>query len=400
MRIAIIGAGASGIYSAILLKKEHPEAEIVVFEKEEKIARKLYATGNGHCNLLNRQLTGDAYNNPEFMDPLLKRYPYLFLKELLKSWGIAVQEEGDYVYPGSYNAATYVGLLEKIARALGIHFVLATRVLDYQAVTGGYCLKIDKNIPDLPLIFEKVIFAVGGKSTPKLGSDGRFEAVLKNHGYRFKYALPGLAPVKVVNPSFIKGMAGYRHHALVRLLNKTGDELYQEEGEVLFKEDGLSGIVIFNVESVYCRYGLSESAKIALDYFPDKKAEELSIEFAEEAKLNPSFFLDSFFPEEIQKHFLRSLSAANVSSLSHQGGFEALANLVKNDEFLIDQPYGFDNSQVTVGGLSLLDVNEHLESKREKGIFFTGELLDINGKCGGFNLTWALISALLVKEGL
>jgi predicted flavoprotein YhiN len=168
MRIAIIGAGASGIYSAILLKKEHPEAEIVVFEKEEKIARKLYATGNGHCNLLNRQLTGDAYNNPEFMDPLLKRYPYLFLKELLKSWGIAVQEEGDYVYPGSYNAATYVGLLEKIARALGIHFILATRVLDYQAVTGGYCLKIDKNIPDLPLIFEKVIFAVGGQKHPKI----------------------------------------------------------------------------------------------------------------------------------------------------------------------------------------------------------------------------------------
>ena len=117
MRIAVIGAGASGLYGAIAIKKKHPEAEVTVFEKEAKIGRKLYATGNGHCNLLNAAVADKDFNHPDFLASYLSRYSFAFLKKTLTDWGILTWQEGDYVYPLSYSAPTYVGLLSALAMA-------------------------------------------------------------------------------------------------------------------------------------------------------------------------------------------------------------------------------------------------------------------------------------------
>jgi predicted flavoprotein YhiN len=144
MRIAVIGGGASGLYGAIALKKKHPEAEVFIYEKEEKIARKLYATGNGHCNLLNAALKPEDFNRSfAFIAPYLKRYPFASLEKTLVSWGVATLHEGDYVYPLSYNAGTYVGFLSALAtRVLGIRFCFTgVRVLDYSSKEGGFYLK-------------------------------------------------------------------------------------------------------------------------------------------------------------------------------------------------------------------------------------------------------------------
>src|SRR5574344_780588 len=145
MRIAIIGGGASGLYSAILLKKKDPAAEIVVFEKEAKIGRKLYATGNGHCNLLNAGITPQAFNDPKALAPYLKRYPFSLLEKMLNDWGIETLHEGNYVYPLSYSAATYVGFLVQLAKSLGVNFFMGVRVLDYSPKGSGFCLKTDAN---------------------------------------------------------------------------------------------------------------------------------------------------------------------------------------------------------------------------------------------------------------
>jgi len=391
MRIAIIGGGASGLYSAILLQKKHQDAEIVVFEKETKIGRKLYATGNGHCNLLNAAIRPEAFNDPAWIAPYLKRYPFSSLEKTLNDWGVETLHEGDYVYPLSYSAATYVGFLTQIATGLGVKFVPGVRVLDYQAKASGFCLKTDANPSSIDLVFDKIVIAVGGASSPKLGSDGKSVSFWRLHGYDLVPFEPGLAPLKILHPDILKGMAGYRHEARVRLLSKEGKALYEEEGEVLFKEDGLSGIVIFNVESAYLRLGKPIEAEISLDLFPHEKEEELAKRLSNDRKKNPSFYLDAYLPKDVQAHFRKGMKGDEASFL---------ASKLKDDRYLISGVYGFDSSQVSIGGVRLSEVDAQLQSRREKGVYFVGEALNIDGFCGGFNLSWALLSALILEEGL
>jgi len=390
MRIAIIGGGASGLYTAIAVQKKHPDAEVVVFEKEAKMARKLYATGNGHCNLLNASLSAQAFNHPDFIAPYLTRYPFDELEKTLGSWGVETLHEGDYVYPLSYSASTYVGLLLKIAESLKIKAILNARFVDYEKKDGGFALKIDAD-SQTDLFFDRLIFATGGQSTSKLGSDGKCFPLFVRHGYPLVPLEPGLAPMKIQYPERVKGLSGFRHRANVGLLSSQGALLYQEEGEVLFKEDGLSGIVVFNVESAYVRLGKPFGAKLVLDYFPEKSEAELLSELKASEKKNPSFFFDAYFPAEAQSHFFTDNPRKELSRLSQS---------LKQDVFEIKAPYGFENSQVSVGGIALSSVDEHLESRLEKGLYFVGEALDIDGFCGGFNLSWALLSALIVRDHL
>jgi predicted Rossmann fold flavoprotein len=390
MRIAVIGAGASGLDGAIALKKKYPAAEVVVFEKEEKIGRKLYATGNGHCNLLNAAVKPSDFNHPDFIAPYLALYPFASLEKTLADWGVLTLCEGDYVYPLSYSAPTYVGFLSSLALSLGIRFCLGVRLLDYVLKGGKILLKVSANPASIDLSFDKLILASGGESTPKLGSDGSLYPLLKNHGYSLVAPLPGLAPFKVVHPETLKGLSGYRHEAKVSLLSSSGQTLYQEVGEVLYRDEGLSGIVVFNVESVYCRLSCPEKCELSLDLFPDLSVEELSARLEKSNQINPTFYGDAFFPKEVQAHFGFGLKK----------DFLALAKRLKDDRYLIKGSEGFEHSQVTVGGLALSEVKATFESRKEPGVYFTGEVLDIDGFCGGFNLTWALLSALIVRDSL
>lgn len=391
MRIAILGGGASGLYSAILLKKKHPKDEVVVFEKETKIARKLYATGNGHCNLLNASLSPLAFNDPKGVAPYLARYPFPLLEKTLKEWGVETLHEGDYVYPLSYSAGTYVSFLLQLAEHLDVRFVSGVRVLDYEAKGQGFCLKIDANPAPMDLTFDKIVLAMGGASSPKLGSDGKSVSFLRLHGYDLVPFEPGLAPIKVSHPEILKGMAGYRHEGKVSLLSKEGKPLYEEAGEILFKDDGLSGIVLFNVESVYLRLGKPVGAQIQLDLFPEQSEKELAAQLLADQKKNPSFYLDAYFPLDVQPHFKKAAQGEEAVALAHA---------LKNDRYVISGVYGFESSQVSVGGVKLSEVDSSLESKKEKGVYFVGEVLNVDGFCGGFNLSWALVSALVLEEGL
>jgi len=398
MSTLIVGGGAAGLYASILLKKKHPAEQIVVLDKEEKIARKMYATGNGHCNLLNRHLEPAFYSHPEFMAPILAKYDFSMLCALLESWGIALREEGDCVYPESYNAGCYVSLLSQIAKSLGVEFVLGCRAEDYSQKERGFAVNIEKGFKPLP-IFDNLLFAVGGLSSPNLGSDGSFYSCLKEHGYHLVPPEPGLAPLKLFSSVSLKPLAGFRHEAKVTLLDSKGHSLYAETGEVLFKEDGISGIVVFNIESVYVRLKKPVGATLSLDYFPSLSFEGLLAHLTSVFEKNPRFFLSSFFPYEMGQHLCLALGKKEPSSFSNQD-LVSLTKLLKEEKYPIVGTYDFRNSQVTIGGVSLEELGPHLESKREEKVAFAGEIIDIDGMCGGYNLAWSLISALLVSEVL
>jgi predicted Rossmann fold flavoprotein len=383
MKIAIVGSGASGLYCAILLKKKNAANDVFVIEKDEKIGRKLYATGNGHCNLLNLSLESKAYNHPDFMEKVISLYPYSYLKKELADWGLEVIEKGNYVYPLNFNASAFVGFLTDLCHNLGVHFVLKTRVRDYEIGHGGITLMTSEG--SLPS-FDELILAVGGESTPKLGSDGSFFPILKKHGYEIEDLKPGLAPLKLLDED-IKPLAGLRHDAKVEAV-VSGKVVFSEKGEILYKDDGISGIVIFNAESALLRLNHFKGAGIHIDLFPDVSEKELADRLAIDQKNNPPFFFEAYFQDELAKHIL-----ARAKS---QTDGRKIAQAIKNLVYSVREPYSFENSQVTIGGVSLKEVDSSLQSKREKNVYFAGEIVDIDGNCGGFNLSWALLSTLMI----
>ena len=395
MRIAIIGGGAAGIYSALLIKQDHPSFDVHIFEKEKKLGRKLCATGNGRCNLLNADLTPEKYNHPDVMKGVLDAYPFSYLCSVIKSFGIPLHDENGYLYPESNNAVSYTDFLVDLLRQFKVGIHLETEVTDYEQKAGKFRI-VTLNCMDFGL-FDKVILTVGGCSTPNLGSDGRTFPVLEKHGYQIVPLRPGLCPIKIKNQKTIKGLSGLRRKALVTA-TVSSRQVFQETGEVLFKEDGLSGIVIFNLESALTRLGVLPQSEIHLGLLPDESVEDLFGDLVAFHKMNPENFLSGFFPEALSSYIYK-INKLDNRQLS-DSDLRTLSRSIKDLVFLPESSYSFENSQVTLGGVSFSEVGPGLESKKEKGLFFAGEVLDLDGLCGGYNLTWALLSALIVSEAL
>ena len=368
MKILIVGAGAAGIVAAINYKRNHKTDDVLVIERLDSSLKKLLASGNGKCNLGNSNIDFSNYNNPEFAKEIIKGYDY---KKFFSSISIETKLFGDLAYPVSESAVSVKEALLNSAKNLGISIKNAEKLVDF-AVKGKIEVTTDKS----KYLVDKLYLAGGLKSSPKLGSDGSVLDVLKRHGYKVKTPEAGLCPLFTKEKTKI--IDGIRVKSTVSLF-KNGKLVHKEDGEVLFKEHGLSGIVIFNTMSIISR-DPKQSYKISLDLLPDFSVEYLknyrnSHKFSELllAFVNPK--LSRYLEERFQKE-------------------DQIFASIKALEFTYDKPYGFEFSQVSVGGVDISDVDENLMSKLEKNVYIIGELLDIDGPCGGYNLTWAFASAI------
>lgn len=382
MKIVIVGAGASGLILSLALKENNPHVDVVVIEHNNKIAKKMYATGNGKCNLANNIIHEDSYNN-EFAINILNVVNLNNIEQFYKNNGIVLSNINDLIYPANLNSETTIHILENHAKELGVVFCLEEDVIDYnqkEIITNRSHYSYDK-----------LVFACGLCSAPKLGSDGHLVDVFKKHNYKISEIIPGLCPIKCrENNSLISGL---RHDANVTLYSKNYQ--YSETGEVLFKNDGLSGIVIFNIASLIARRKLND-ALISLDFFPNVSINGLIKEFFDlnKSKLN---FLDGYFHHSLSTYLLKRLDIKEKNYYSLPEITE-LAHLVKNMPFHYQNNYSFDNSQVSIGGISINNINNDLSSKIEKNVYFIGEILDIDGLCGGYNLMWAASSAIYLSN--
>jgi predicted Rossmann fold flavoprotein len=387
MKLAVIGASGAGLPFASFLLKKHPDYEVTLFDGNEKIGKKLLATGNGHCNLLNVKASPDSYNDPDFVSPVLKRFHYSDIEEALLSIGVSLMRIGDLAYPQSYTASGYVSALTSFISSHNGIFRLGTRVEEYKKEGNKWLLRTNHG----DFAFDKLVFCSGGKSGRNLGSDGSLFPVFATHGYSLTSLKPGLCPMKVKEN--VSSLNGLRHEALVSLL-KEGQEIYRERGEVLFKNDGLSGIVIFNVEREATR---KKGDAVSLDLFPERSAKDLEETVITLFKSNPSFGA-SFLPLPLFEYCLKEACVKDLDSLERSHDF---AFALKNLSFSISGLYDFRDSQVTLGGISLSCVSsKNLESKLEENVYFLGEVLDVDGPCGGYNLGWCLASSLALASSL
>ena len=373
MKIAVIGGGVSGITFAVNRKKNHPQDEILVFEHGEKLLRKILSTGNGKCNIANAGEIDKIYNS-DVATTIISKYNYQKQNEFLDSLNIKTKLVGNLSYPISESAVTVRNAFLKAVEEFGIKCFTSTQVLDYKKIDKGYIVQTNDGEHKVDV----VVFACGGKSSPKLGSDGSIFESLKKHGYKVKELNPALCPIYTKEKTKI--LDGTRVKAEVALLDGS-KEIFRESGELLFKEHGLSGIVIFNASRIIAQ-NPQKPYRIQLDLLPDISVDELK----------------KFLKNNDKNSLLESYLHPNLAK--YLSDREDIIQAVKSLTFTFDRLYGFDNSQISVGGLDLNEVDAILQSKKEKGIYFLGEMLDIDAPCGGYNLMWAIGSALFVSENI
>lgn len=368
MNVIIIGAGASGVTAAINYKRNHQLDEVLIIEQLEKPLKKLLATGNGKCNLGNANLNVNRFKNNNYVEPIISEFNY---KNFFESISIKTKLIGDLAYPVSESAVSVREAFLKELRKLKIKLNVEEKLIDYCLVENKITVITSKN----QYTCDKLYLAGGLKSSPKLGSDGSIFEILKRHNYKINEINPGLCPIYTIEKT--KELDGIRVKANVKLI--VDDYCVHEEfGEVLFKEHGLSGIVIFNIMSVIAR-NIKNKYKISIDLLPDFSISDLN-QFLSNHTLDE--FLLAFINPKLANYIKSQINTKNI------------IDVVKNLEFTFDKPYGFEYSQVSVGGVCFNSVDNNLMSKSENNVYIIGELLDVDGPCGGYNLTWAFASAI------
>ena len=360
MRIGIIGGGASGTFVAIRIKELNPSFDVTIIERNDKLMKKIAVTGNGRCNYANLGDLDNKYNNP-FANQIINNLKPNELVAIFDKYGIHPTTIDNLVYPVSLSAQTVILMLNKRLEELKINVCLNENVLDYQIKDNKCHLKTDKD----PHVFDKLVFSCGGKAYPQLGTDGSLFDMLRQHGYMIETLSPSLSPIKVKENT--KKISGQRVKCLVSLLYKD-KPYYSEEGEVLFKDDGLSGIVILNMSQTINRLSDKKDVKIILDLAPNQK-------------VNPDQYLEFVHPKVAT--YLKE-NNLNINKMV----------------FSFKNFYDFNIAEVSHGGVSLNDVTDELMSKKENIVFFTGEVLDIDGMCGGYNLMFAFASAETVAKAI
>ncbi len=370
MKIAFVGGGAANLIAANLLIKKHPNYEVVIVDKKAKLGRKLSMTGNGKCNLAPLNDNFDAYNNSSFIKELFSNISLKQYLKTLEELGIptkTIKNQG--YYPLSENASNVVDIL--INQLKGKVSIINDEVIDYKINE----LRLKNNGA---LSFDKIIFAIGGKSYPNSGSDGTLFPVFKKHGYQINELKPSLCPIKVKEN--IKSLFGARNHAKMTLLDNNDQVIYEEEGEIMFKKDALSGIAIMNMSHFIAHK--PGQYRIKIDFLMDNN-------FSYIDNLSLMDNLIKYVNKPIAEYILK-IANGNIE-LSHY-----LSNLIFN----VDTLYDFESAQVTAGGISLKEIDNSFMSKREPNIYLIGEMLDIDGLCGGYNLRFAITSAIKMVESL
>lgn len=390
MKIAVIGGGASGLMAAIAAKND--DNEVVIYEREKRVGKKILATGNGRCNLTNMNADIERYHGTDrsFIEGALKRR---WVSETLDFFGelgiLWKEEQNGKVYPYSDTASSVLDVLRMRVNRLGIKTECEAEV---SSVTGGrdggFILKFYSG---KSCECDRVIVATGGKASPALGSNGSGYKILEHFGHKTSRLFPSLVQLKTSGET-AKKLKGIKVNAVV----KCGEVC--ESGELLFTEYGLSGPPVFSISS---RVGEGDVLKI--DIMPEYDFGTVKSILYERCAYLYDAPLEEFFTGMLNKRvgqvLLKSLDIAPLSRLCStlsEKETEKIAKRIKGWEFVVNGTMSWNNAQVTKGGVYTKDFNPvTMESKLKKGLYACGEVLDIDGDCGGFNLQWAWSSGYL-----
>ncbi len=398
--VIIIGGGASGLCAAIAIKQLAPQKSVRIFESLPRVGKKLITTGNGRCNISNKNITLDRYHgeHKDFCKYALEKYNLSVCEKFFYNIGIPFIYEGDKVYPASLQAGSVVDCLRFAAEELGVIIHTDIKVTDINTMGKDYKILSNK----LGFITENVIIATGGLAGgEKLGCDGEMLDILKKAGFKTVKPQPSIVQIKTKN-DITKQLKGIKLDANVSVL-KDNEILRRDFGEVLFTDYGLSGPPVMQVSREVSKNG---GDLVSLDIMPNTAFEELCSIIEDRAKRFSDRTLEEFFTGMFNKRVGQVILKTAGFKLSDKasilcGKARKVANVIKNMQFAVTGTTGFANAQVTAGGLDTTQFNpKTMESNDCKNLYCIGEILDIDGDCGGFNLQWAWSSAMAAANAI
>ena len=391
--IAVIGAGAAGMIAAISAARENPALKTAVIDAMPVVGKKILATGNGRCNLSNKNAASHEYRGKDFAAFALKKYDVKFTLDFFKSLGLyTVTDSEGRIYPMSMTAASVSDALRLELVRLGITVITGERVKS--VIKSGDFFVIDGR-----LRAKKIIVACGGKASPSQGSDGSGFEILSSLGHKIIAPLPALVQLTSEN-KIVRSFKGMRAKGKMTLF--AGDKKCGEtQGEILFTEYGLSGIASMDAQRILCEHISKEKCSVCIDFLPGMSEEEICSAIKKTAERDPKRksenLLIGLLPKRIGQGLIKCLYIKNDCPVCEikEEDFTRLSGLIKNFKVYISSYKGFENAQITRGGADVSEFNaETLESLKVKGLFCAGEVLDVDGACGGFNLQWAWSSGI------
>jgi predicted Rossmann fold flavoprotein len=399
--VAIIGAGASGLFTSILLAKKG--FRVLVFEKNSKAGRKLLATGNGKCNISNTNLSLEFFHstNYHFFKYAIETFDSNLFEKQMQSIGLDTKFKGSKIYPKSDQSSSVVDVLFFEAQYLGVEFYFDAFIENIEK-KDKFIIDVKDNLYEV----DRVIISTGSGAMKKLGSSESGYSLASNFGHTIIKPIPSLVQLESKNES-IKKLNGVKTKANVTLLINN-QKVSVKEGEILFAKYGVSGNTILDL-SKEASIALSEfnAVDILVDIFPNEDKNKLIALLERKQKQighkPKEFLLLSLVHSKLIEYIFElariSNDKKNVCDLTKKDLLN-LVHIMKNIKIDISSSRGYEYAEVVSGGVDTKDINpKTFESKLCKGLYFTGEVMDVDGDCGGYNLHFAWASAYVLAQG-
>ncbi|MBM7549476.1 aminoacetone oxidase family FAD-binding enzyme [Peptoniphilus gorbachii] len=385
MNIIIIGAGPAGMVAAINAKNENNN--VILIEKNDRVGKKLLATGNGRCNYTNLNLSEDNYSSPSFVKETIDEFSNEDLINYFSLLGLESTTDGNRVYPITLKANSVLNILIYWLDKKGIDIRSNTEVKEIKKNKNGF----DVITNDDKIEADIVIAAFGGKSMPASGSDGKSFEILKKLGLKITELKPALTQVKLES-KYLKHLSGTKVIGKAKLFKKN-KEIDERNGEILFTNYGISGPPILDL-----------SVNISEDNFIEVPLINNVDENTVDKLYSRYYMLEDFSIEEylmgiVDKKFIHyiidylNLDKNTAMNMISMADFQKIIEILLKSKFKVIGTTGFKNSQVTRGGVDLSEVNNwDYSSKKFENLYIIGEALNIDGDCGGYNLHFAFAS--------
>ena len=406
--LIIVGGGASGLMAAITAKDFG--LDVALIEGTDRIGKKILTTGNGRCNISNRTISFPFFSyhseNSGFFSKVLSNFGVEDTENFFLSLGLPIVElKNGKMYPKSLQASSVVDILRFALEDRNIPLYTDCKVKD---IHKGKVFKLSTSNDEKKLFTcNKLILACGGKSAVKTGSDGSGYNLAKSLGHTIIKTTPGIVQLKLDNP-YLKSISGVRFDGYATLL-VNGEAIRKEFGEILFTDYGISGPPILQISGYASKALLNnKNVEILVDMLPNEEINDIE-NFLEGhfAMFSYRPVIDSLIGVINKKLIPTVLKSANISNL-HMPCYELdwnnkrdIVSILKSWKFKCVDTNGFNQAQVTIGGVNTKEVNPStLESKLVNNLYFCGEILDVDGDCGGFNLQWAWSSGHVVAKNI
>lgn len=396
MNTAIIGGGASGLFLGASLPQEN--GRTVLFERNDRLGKKLSATGNGQGNVTNQAPLCDGYFSSAPLSreilSILRRFDQASFIEFLQELGLLLTtDERGRVYPSSRQASAITDGLRYCLASRGVDLQLQTQIVDVDRVDGGFVLRAKTATGEEKYFAQNIVFSTGGKASKNFGTDGNGYALAKKFGHTVTALYPSLVQWKT-DMTYTKTLKGIRvQDGKLTVFAPKGKE-YVFQGDLIFTDYGLSGDAVFRASAFVADCITEGQVFVHVDFLPNYTEEEIARRLLEKRKKFPDLAIGELLGGMVNNQIGRAIFKRA------EGDAMKAAALCKAFSLPITGSLGFDYAQVTKGGIPLSEVDEYLQSRLQPNVYFTGEILDIDGRCGGYNLQWAYSSARIVAEAI